>query len=110
AAETEGAVEVQAPGPAGRDPVGKYLSTMKSFALLTREGEIEIAERIEDGRRRVLRVVVESSVAIDELLSLRDDIRKAKLRVTEVVGGIDTDDPNFDEQWHAERVCKVFDK
>jgi len=110
-AESDGAVEVETPSSsAARDPVGKYLSTMKSFALLTREGEIEIAERIEDGRRRVLRVVVESSVAIDELLSLRDDIRKARLRVTDVVAGIDTEDPNFDEQWHAERVCKIFDK
>src|SRR5215471_8241205 len=82
---------------------------MNSFSLLTREGEIEIAKRIEDGKRRVLEVVLESPVAIDEILSLGNALRKAELRVTDVVGDVDTDDPDFDEQWHADRVCKVFE-
>jgi RNA polymerase primary sigma factor len=97
-------------GSAGRDPVGQYLGTMKTIALLTREGEIEISKRIEDGKRRVLGAVLECAVAVDEILSLRDQLREAKLRVTEVVADIDTDDPDFDEQWHTERVCKVLDK
>ena len=37
-------------------------------------------------------------------------LRKAELRVKDVVGDVDTDDPDFDEQWHAERVCQVFEK
>ncbi len=93
-----------------RDAVGMYLRGMKSFSLLTREGEIEIAKRIEDGQRRVLRVVLESPVAVAELLALREPLRSAKLRVKDVVGDVDTDDPDFDERWHAERVCKVLDR
>src|SRR5215831_822601 len=96
-------------GSASDDPVGAYLRMMTSFSLLTREGEIEIAKRIEDGKRRVLEVVLESPVAIDEILSLGNALRKAELRVTDVVGDVDTDDPDFDEQWHADRVCKVFE-
>jgi RNA polymerase primary sigma factor len=95
---------------ASRDPVGQYLSTMKSFSLLTREGEIQLAKRIEDGTRRVLGAVLECAVAVDEILALRDDLRESRLRVTDVVGDIDTDDPDFDESWHAARVCKVLDK
>jgi len=92
------------------DPVRAYLRAMTPLALLTREGEIELAKRIEDGQRRVLRVALDSSVAIDEMLSVSDDLRQAKLRVKDVVGNIDTDDPDFDEQWHVDRVCKVLDQ
>src|SRR6266404_7146264 len=48
------------------DPVRMYLRKMGSVSLLTREGEVEIAKRIEDGERRVLQVVLNSSVAIEE--------------------------------------------
>jgi RNA polymerase primary sigma factor len=114
--ETEASAEEQedeqedARGSASADPVAVYLRTMASFSLLTREGEIEIAKRIEGGRRRVLDVVLESSVATGAILSLSDALRTAKLRVRDVVGDVDTDDPDFDEKWHVERVCKVFDK
>ena len=47
------------------DPVRMYLRKMGSVSLLTREGEVEIAKRIEDGERRVLQVVLNSSVAIE---------------------------------------------
>jgi RNA polymerase primary sigma factor len=108
--ESDAGAEVDAEGSASRDPVGQYLGTMKSISLLTREGEIEIAKRIEDGERRVLGAVLECAVALDELSSLRDDLREGKLRVTDVAADIDTDDPDFDEQWHRERVCKVLDR
>jgi RNA polymerase primary sigma factor len=104
------AADTDARGSGGGDLIGAYLRKMTSFSLLTREGEIELAKRIEEGKRRVLHVVLDSSVAIEELLSLGDALRKAKLRVKDVVGDVDTEDPDFDEQWHAERVCKVFDK
>src|SRR5678816_3951278 len=92
------------------DPVRMYLRKMGSVSLLTREGEVEIAKRIEDGERRVLQVVLNSSVAIEEILQLGDKLRKQKIRVKEVVKDVDDEDPEFDEQWHVERVCKVIDK
>jgi RNA polymerase primary sigma factor len=107
--ESDAEAEEDARGSASGDPVRAYLRTMTSFSLLTREGEIEIAKRIEDGKRRVLEIVLDSPVAIDEILSLGSALRKAKLRVRDVVGDVDADDPDFDEQWHAERVCKVFE-
>ncbi len=92
------------------DPVRMYLRKMGSVSLLTREGEVEIAKRIEDGERRVLQVVLDSSVAIEEILLLGDKLRKQKIRVKEVVKDADEEDAEFDEQWHIERVCKVIDK
>jgi len=101
--------DADADGSVGVDPVRAYLRAMTPLALLTREGEIELAKRIEDGQRRVLCVALDSSVAIDEMLSVRDDLRKARLRVKDVVGNVDADDPDFDEQWHIERICKTID-
>jgi RNA polymerase primary sigma factor len=109
-AEREAGVELDAPAAANADPVRVYLNGLKPFSLLSRDGEIEIAKRIEDGQRRVLRAVLESPIAVDELLSMRDELRAGALRVKDVVGDVDTDDPDFDERWHAERVSKVLDK
>jgi len=92
------------------DPVRTYLRKMGSVSLLTREGEVEISKRMEEGQRRVLQVVLNSSVAIEEILSLGDKLREQKIRVKEVVKDADEEDAEFDEQWHIERVCKVIDK
>ena len=92
------------------DPVRMYLRKMGSVSLLSREGEVEIAKRIEDGERRVLQVVLNSSVAIAEILNLGDKLRTQKIRIKAVVRDVDEEDPEFDEQWHIERVCKVIDK
>jgi RNA polymerase primary sigma factor len=92
------------------DPVRMYLRKMGSVSLLTREGEVEIAKRIEDGERRVLQVVLNCAVAIEEILDLGEKLRKQKLRVKDVVKDVDEEDAEFDEQWHIERVCKVIDK
>ncbi len=105
----EEAEELEGNSPIG-DPVRSYLRKMGSVALLTREGEVEIAKRIEDGDRRVLQVVLNSSVAIEEILELGDRLRKQEVRVKEVVRDVDDEDPEFDEQWHVERVCKAIEK
>ena len=92
------------------DPVRMYLRKMGSVSLLTREGEVEIAKRIEAGERRVLQVVLDSPVAIEEILELGEKLRKQKVRVKEVVKDADDDDEEFDEAFHVERVCKIIDK
>ena len=93
------------------DPVRLYLRKMGAVSLLTREGEVEIAKRMEEGERRVLQVVLNSSVAIEEILTLGDRLRQGKVRVKEVVKDADVEDEDaeFDEQWHIDRVCKVID-
>ena len=91
------------------DPVRLYLRKMGSVALLNREGEVEIAKRIEDGDRRVLEVVLNSSVALEQILQLGDRLRAGTIRVKEVVKDADEEDATFDEQFHIERVCRAID-
>ena len=91
------------------DPVRLYLRKMGSVSLLTREGEVEIAKRIESGERRVLQVVLNSSLAIEEILELGEKLRRGQIRVKDVVKDADDEDAEFDEAWHVERVCKAID-
>ncbi len=92
------------------DPVRMYLRKMGSVSLLTREGEVEIAKRIEEGERRMLMAVLNSYVAVEDLLDVGDRLRKGRLRVKDVVKDIDEEEAEFDEQWHTDRVCKVIER
>jgi len=91
------------------DPVRMYLRGMVNIALLTREGEVALAKRIEDAEHRVLRAVLRSSVAVDDILELGQELRKGKIRVSEVTRDVDDQDPDFDEEFHKERICKALD-
>ncbi len=92
------------------DPVRMYLRKMGSVSLLTREGEVEIAKRIEEGERRMLQAVLNSFVAVEELCELGERLKKGKVRVKDVVKDVDDEEGEFDEQWHTDRVVKVIDK
>jgi len=93
------------------DPVRMYLRKMGSVSLLTREGEVEIAKRIEDGEKEVLEAVLHSSIAIKEIIQIGDRLRKGKMRVREVIRDApDEDDETFDEQGRADQVVKLIDK
>jgi RNA polymerase primary sigma factor len=92
------------------DPVRMYLRKMGSVSLLTREGEVEIAKRIEDGERKMLQAVLNSSVAVEELLEIGERLRRGKVRVKDVVKDIDEDEAEFNEQFYVDRVCKIIDK
>ncbi|HEX7624385.1 MAG TPA: RNA polymerase sigma factor region1.1 domain-containing protein, partial [Anaeromyxobacteraceae bacterium] len=67
------------------DPVRMYLRKMGSVSLLTREGEVEIAKRIEEGEKEVLASVLASSIAIKEILDLGERLKKGKIRVREII-------------------------
>src|SRR3954469_4451330 len=93
------------------DPVRMYLRKMGSVSLLTREGEVEIAKRIEEGEKEVLDAVLHSSIAIKEIIQIGERLRKGKMRVREVIRDApDEDDETFDEVGRAEQVVKLTDK
>ena len=91
------------------DPVRMYLRKMGSVSLLTREGEVEIAKRIEEGERRMLAAVLNSNVAVEKLIEIGEELKAGNLRVKDVVKDIDDDEVEFDEKWHTERVYKVIE-
>ena len=74
------------------DPVRMYMREMGSVELLTREGEIEIAKRIEDGLKHMIQAISACPTTIAEILNLAEKIEKDEMRVDEVVDGLI--DPN----------------
>jgi RNA polymerase primary sigma factor len=86
------------------DPVRMYLRKMGSVSLLTREGEVEIAKRIEEGEKEVLHAVLGSSIAIKEILDLGERLRKGKIRIREVVKDAGEEQGQEAEEEEAEEV------
>jgi len=78
------------------DPVRMYMREMGSVELLTREGEIEIAKRIEDGLRHMIQAISACPTTIAEILALAEKVEKDEARVDEVVDGLI--DPNAKEE------------
>ncbi len=84
------------------DPVRMYMREMGSVELLTREGEIEIAKRIEDGLKHMVQAISACPMTIAEILELADRIEREDMRVDEVVDGLI--DPNAPEEEEEQEV------
>jgi len=80
------------------DPVRMYLREMGTVPLLTREGEVEIAKRIERGQIRVLKALSRSPIVIRELLTLGEDLKKNVRSIKEVV--------TFDEEEITDEILQ----
>jgi RNA polymerase primary sigma factor len=92
------------------DPVRMYLRKMGSVSLLTREGEVEIAKRIEQGEHAILGAILNSPVAVREIIDLGDKLRKHKIRVKEIIRDVDSEDEHFDEEEADRRILRLIDK
>jgi RNA polymerase primary sigma factor len=80
------------------DPVRMYLREMGTVPLLTREGEVEIAKRIERGQLRVLKALSRSPIVIGELLAMGEDLKKGVRSIKEVV--------TFDEEEITDEILQ----
>jgi RNA polymerase primary sigma factor len=85
------------------DPVRMYMREMGSVELLTREGEIEIAKRIEDGLRHMILAISACPTTVREILDLADKVEKDELRIDEVVDGLI--DPNAKDDFDPKRAA-----
>ena len=74
------------------DPVRMYLREMGTVPLLTREGEIEIAKRIEKGRNEVIRAVTSTRIAVREVINLAKRLQANRVKIREVVQVTDGDE------------------
>ena len=93
------------------DPVSIYLKEMGSFPLLTREGEVEIARRIESGQREVLSVVLNCPIAVREVINLGGALRAGKIEIREVTNEIDDEETNVEkEQIQKKKVLNLINK
>ncbi len=92
------------------DPVRMYLRKMGSVSLLTREGEVEIAKRIEQGEHAVLQAILNSPIAVREIVDIGDKLRKHKVRVKDIIRDAEDDDQEFDEEEADRRIIRLIDK
>ena len=79
------------------DPVRMYMREMGTVDLLTREGEIEIAKRIEDGLKHMVQAIAACPTTIAELLAMVDKVEADELSVDDLVDGLIDSDVGIDE-------------
>ena len=70
------------------DPVRMYMREMGTVELLTREGEIEIAKRIEDGLKHMIQAISACPTTIAEILEMVDQVESDEMRIDELVDGL----------------------
>src|SRR5258705_7895280 len=85
------------------DPVRMYMREMGSVELLTREGEIEIAKRIEDGLRHMILAISACPTTVKEILDLADKVEKDEIRIDEVVDCLI--DPNAKDDFDPKKAA-----
>ncbi|WHZ12124.1 MAG: RNA polymerase sigma factor RpoD [Burkholderiaceae bacterium] len=90
------------------DPVRMYMREMGTVELLTREGEIEIAKRIESGLMSMMEAISESPATIAELFLMAEEIREGKVVISTVVDGFSN--PNEADDYVAEEDFDEFDE
>ena len=82
----------------GNDPVRMYLRKMGQVPLLTREGEVEIAKRIEEGEKTILTVVLSTSVGVREMILLGERVAKGKVKLSDVLQAQNPEELPRDDQ------------
>jgi RNA polymerase primary sigma factor len=109
--ELDGDVDGDVVGKTG-DPVRMYLREMGTVSLLSREGEVEIAKKIEDGENKVLHEVLSSPLALRYILDLGEKLAQHEIRVREIIKEEgDEDSENFeDEEVYEKRILDQIGK
>ncbi|NLD80753.1 MAG: RNA polymerase sigma factor RpoD [Smithella sp.] len=90
------------------DPVKMYLREMGLVSLLSREGEVEIAKKIEEGARETMWAIFSLMVSIAEVLSIGEKLESGEIRVKNVVDNIEDEEGFMEEDEHKERVLKLI--
>ena len=94
----------------GADPVKLYLKKMGSVSLLTREGEVEIAKRIEEGELEILRALLVSKLGTIAIVELGERLETARTKVKDVIRGVDEEISIDDEKVYLEKVVNAISK
>ncbi len=100
---------IPAAGKTG-DPVKMYLREMGMVSLLSREGEVEIAKKIEEGARETMSAIFRLPISISEVLSIGEKLQSGEIRVKNVVDNIEDEEGFVEEDEHRDRVLKLISR
>jgi RNA polymerase primary sigma factor len=95
------------------DPVRMYLRKMGQVGLLTREGEVEIAKRIEQGQNEMLNILLSSPLGVRRILALGEDLSRNRIRVISIIKDaedLEGDLEDFNEAGHRQRILKLVSR
>jgi len=92
------------------DPVKMYLREMGLVSLLSREGEVEIAKKIEEGEGEVMNSLFRQSIFIKNVVHVGERLRKDELRIKNVIDNLEDEEGFVEEEMHRERVLTLIDK
>lgn len=92
------------------DPVKMYLREMGLVSLLTREGEVKIAKRIEKGERQIISALLESSLCAQEILSLGEALEQGTIRIRDVVRDIDEEESLTNQEKRKKDFLTLVEK
>ncbi|MGE0525655.1 MAG: RNA polymerase sigma factor RpoD [Bdellovibrionales bacterium] len=90
------------------DPVRLYLRKMGSVSLLTREGEVEIARRIEFGEREIVRAITMSPIGTNEIIQLGKRLDEGRIKVKAIFRGLEDEDTQYDEQEYIQKIHELI--
>jgi RNA polymerase primary sigma factor len=90
------------------DPVKMYLREMGLVTLLSREGEVEIAKKIEAGEQEVLRALLETTTGVENIIDLGNEIESGAIRPKYVLRDIDEGDTYVDEMMQTEKFLETI--
>lgn len=90
------------------DPVRLYLRKMGSVSLLTREGEVEIARRIEFGEREIVRAITMSPIGTGEIIQLGKRLDEGRIKVKAIFRGLEDEDTQYDEQEYIQKIHELI--
>ncbi len=90
------------------DPVRLYLRKMGSVALLTREGEVEIARRIEAGEREIVRAITMSPIGTNEIIQLGKRLDEGRIKIKAIFRGLEDEETQYDEQEYIQKIHELI--
>jgi RNA polymerase primary sigma factor len=110
--EEEDDLRIEEDDQGGRitDPVKMYLREMGMVCLLTREGEVEIAKRIEQGEQEVIDAIIATPIGVREILGFREKVAQNRLRIRDVLKHLDEDLSAEEEAQEQEKLIRLLDE
>jgi RNA polymerase primary sigma factor len=92
------------------DPVKMYLREMGLVSLLNREGEVEIAKKIEEGEKEVMGTLFRQSVFVKDVIDVGAKLRSGEFKIKNIVDNLEDEEGFVEEDMHRQRVLEIIDK